>query len=204
MKSYIAISAALAHLVAGQTPVAPAASNSATFWTDGKPTASVGAPAPGASAAICGQGFTYCGYILRDHQNFREEDIVRVYCASNKDNCVDGKTKTDPLQALFVCLPPQSQAIPVPNDEEWPTNSHGDHDVNKQQHNHHIIKNKNIHGLRNRRQAAPSGLTGGGGSDTCSSTPTTGNQLALLCSCGNKCLNPKEDHIGRCDTPCSQ
>ncbi|KAM7206505.1 hypothetical protein V8F20_002631 [Naviculisporaceae sp. PSN 640] len=246
MKTLTFISlAAWLHLAAGQSPVAPPASTQTVFWSDGKP-AATGAPGSN-GAAICGQGYTYCGYILRDHQNFREEDIVRVYCASAKDNCANGKTKSDPLQALYVCLPPQSQAIPVPNDIDdddfWSLPGSGSgfndnqdthmplqpHNAEQHQHNwnnlnlnpghggdinnlnfpnaahynyNNLNKNPNVHGLRHRRQAGGSGS--GSGSDTCSSTPTTGNQLALLCSCGNKCLNPKEDHIGRCDTPCSQ
>ncbi|KAK0619771.1 hypothetical protein B0T14DRAFT_537430 [Immersiella caudata] len=139
-------------------------------------------------APICGQGYTYCGYILRDHQSFAEEDIVKAYCAGTPDNCANGKTKTDPIQALYVCLPPAGATFQPPR--------------------HHV------HG---RRQAPVPGTSSstpfftstgppaggsGAGSGTCSTTPTVGNRIELLCSCGNQCLNPSADHIGRCDAPC--
>ncbi|OIW30240.1 hypothetical protein CONLIGDRAFT_360042 [Coniochaeta ligniaria NRRL 30616] len=60
------------------------------------------------SGGICGLGYTYCGYILKDHQEFAEADIVKAYCAGSADNCASGTPKTDPMNALFICLPPTS------------------------------------------------------------------------------------------------
>ncbi|KAK4462150.1 hypothetical protein QBC42DRAFT_286816 [Cladorrhinum samala] len=71
-----------------------------------------------ANAPMCGRGFTYCGYILRDHQKFKEEDIVKAYCAASKDNCANGKTKTDPIQALYVCVPPSAALVQEEEEEE--------------------------------------------------------------------------------------
>ncbi|KAK0652307.1 hypothetical protein B0T16DRAFT_387595 [Cercophora newfieldiana] len=178
--------AALVHLAAAQTTsTIPAA----LTWT-----ASAITPAGTGNngAPICGQGYTYCGYILRDHQSFAEEDIVKAYCAGTPDNCANGKTKTDPIQALYVCLPPAGASFQPPRDR------HGSH----------------------RRRQASSGVSTGfspattfftstgppaappPGSGTCNTTPTIGNRIELLCSCGNQCLNPSADHIGRCDAPC--
>ncbi|KAK3326580.1 hypothetical protein B0H66DRAFT_530579 [Apodospora peruviana] len=194
--SFGLIAAAFARLAAAQgstatiaTPSSPAA---LTFWTAGRPTAtfSGAAPAPAATGgipgsgdSICGQGFTYCGYILRDHQNYKEEDIVKAYCAGNKDNCANGKTKTDPIQALYVCLPPQQ--APTQQAKAGARFFKG----RRQQTN-----------TSPANAAAPSPL--GSTGDTCSSTPMAGNTIQLLCSCPNSCLNPVQDHIGRCDAPC--
>ncbi|KAK4230377.1 hypothetical protein QBC38DRAFT_440996 [Podospora fimiseda] len=87
------------------TPSSPAATSGTVFSSTGAPTASADDNAP-----MCGRGFTYCGYILRDHQKYKEEDIVKSYCAAAKDNCANGKTKTDPIQALYVCVPPAATA----------------------------------------------------------------------------------------------
>ncbi|KAK3327492.1 hypothetical protein B0T19DRAFT_441469 [Cercophora scortea] len=156
--------------------------SSVTFYSASAPVATgswpVAAPAPSSGAAgnsaICGQGFTYCGYILRDHQNFKEEDIVKAYCAGNKDNCANGKTKTDPIQALYVCLPPN--ATP---------------------------KHRKMIKARQAGTSPTSTLLSSPGGNTCSATAQTGNAIELLCSCGGSCLNPASDHIGRCDAPCS-
>ncbi|KAJ4411247.1 hypothetical protein N0V85_003871 [Neurospora sp. IMI 360204] len=107
MKSSFAFcSAALFRLAMGQST----AGSGTTFWQAAAPSSTApstwtpSTPAP-PGQALCGQGFTYCGYILRDHQNFKEEDVVKAYCAASKGNCANGKTKTDPIQGLYVCLP---------------------------------------------------------------------------------------------------
>ncbi|KAK3997500.1 hypothetical protein QBC44DRAFT_354529 [Cladorrhinum sp. PSN332] len=85
------------------TPSSPAVASGTIYSSTSAPTGAVGDNEP-----MCGRGFTYCGYILRDHQKFKEEDIVKAYCAAAKDNCANGKTKTDPIQALYVCVPPSA------------------------------------------------------------------------------------------------
>ncbi|KAK4164932.1 hypothetical protein QBC43DRAFT_369657 [Cladorrhinum sp. PSN259] len=103
------------------TPSSPAAASGTVYSSTGAPTGAVSDSSP-----MCGRGFTYCGYILRDHQKFKEEDIVKAYCASSKDNCANGKTKTDPIQALYVCVPPAATpAEEVENDIEVTKNEFG-------------------------------------------------------------------------------
>jgi hypothetical protein len=100
------------------------------------------------------------------------------------------------LQALFICLPANAS----PKRDVAAIDAPG------------VSENKQVlgmgHGagrLRMRRQSvaapAPSGAgsSGGGGC----SAPTTGNRIEVLCRCGQNCLNPTGDHIGRCDAPCS-
>ncbi|KAK3502109.1 hypothetical protein B0T13DRAFT_221262 [Neurospora crassa] len=108
MKSFIAFCSAACFfcLALGEST----AGSGTTFWQAAVPSStapSTWTPSMPASPgqALCGQGFTYCGYILRDHQNFKEEDVVKAYCAASRSNCANGKTKTDPIQALYVCLP---------------------------------------------------------------------------------------------------
>ena len=107
---------------------------------------------------------------------FKEEDIVKAYCAGNKGNCANGKTKTDPIQGLYVCLPPQAAPKPkMKGRRQAPPSS----------------------------STSPASVLGGGtgGGNTCI-VPAPGNRIELLCSCSNQCLNPYSDHIGRCDAPC--
>ncbi|KAH8898562.1 hypothetical protein GQ53DRAFT_817823 [Thozetella sp. PMI_491] len=182
------LSAALRVIAAQSTVTVTASAVAANPPPLGSPVASVpivaSATAPAAppaatggsssSAAVCGQGYTYCGYILRDHQNYPQDDIVKAYCSGEKDNCASGKTKTDPFQALYVCLP--NNASPSPQ---------------------HEVRNRLARLLGHRQVLAatanPAAPTGA----------TTGNKIELLCACGGKCLNPDQDHIGRCDSPCS-
>ncbi|KAK0720532.1 hypothetical protein B0H67DRAFT_552690 [Lasiosphaeris hirsuta] len=187
MKSSAAILLALLHLATAQSTDTPGTIS----WTAAPP---FGTGVVATGDAICGQGFTYCGYILRDHQKFPEEDIVKAYCAGNPENCADGKTKSDPIQALYVCLPSQ------PNSKRA------------------VAAAKPAVMIKGRQAASgvstgttpistsfwsSTGANGVGGGNSCSSTATTGNRIELLCSCGNQCLNPSADHIGRCDVPCS-
>ncbi|KAJ9138507.1 hypothetical protein NKR19_g7853 [Coniochaeta hoffmannii] len=130
-----------------------------------------GGSSPG--VGICGLGYTYCGYILKNHQGFPESDVVKAYCAGAADNCASGTPKTDPMNALFICLPPTSQRMGVLLPRQAPQPSSGGSGGGA---------------------APPNG---------CSSTPGPGNKLHLLCSCGGQCLNPDADHIGRCDKPCA-
>ncbi|KAK0636298.1 hypothetical protein B0T17DRAFT_613052 [Bombardia bombarda] len=208
-----AAAATLLGLAAAQSWATP---SSPSFFSAASPSTSWAAlgpvPSSPSSPAICGQGFTYCGYILRDHQNFKEEDIVKAYCAGSKENCANGKAKTDPIQALYVCLPPNAKQLQQHDDEPQ---------QQQQQHqDQHGRRNVALHTVKvkGRRQAPTSPVnnvfpstTGGvggasnnnGPGNTCSSVATTGNTLQLLCSCGGQCLNPVEDHIGRCDAPCA-
>lgn len=45
---------------------------------------------------------------LTRHTGFAEADVIKAYCAGSADNCASGTPKTDPLNALFICLPPTS------------------------------------------------------------------------------------------------
>ncbi|KAK4193029.1 hypothetical protein QBC35DRAFT_547175 [Podospora australis] len=218
----------------------PATSTAAFVSSSGAPSG-----APDANAALCGHGFTYCGYILRDHQNFRQEDIVKAYCAGAKDNCANGKTKTDPIQALYVCVPPEA----TPQEEQKDNNNNNNNNLISPDAfspdsssgfspNPAVAAVSSISSTRNffqnfftykrsrnpwhtgqtdteaddndtkgkgkeRRDNGPTSGGGVGGGNSCSSTATPGNRIELICSCGNSCLNPESDHIGRCDVPCS-
>ncbi|KAK0727879.1 hypothetical protein B0T26DRAFT_766547 [Lasiosphaeria miniovina] len=230
------MAAALFRVTAAQSttltlvPTPISVSSASVAWTAGPPSSislAAASPVPSASSAagpaICGQGFTYCGYILRDHQNFKEEDIVKAYCAGNKENCANGKTKTDPIQALYVCLPPS--ANPKPKAKRI---------KGRQITTTVIIGGDGLPVSLSSSVAAAAAVTStvtaaaswgvspvsplvpvsssasavGGvlanGDGSCSAaTATVGNRLELLCSCGGQCLNPLADHIGRCDVPCS-
>ncbi|KAK1760440.1 hypothetical protein QBC47DRAFT_427675 [Echria macrotheca] len=198
----------------------------------GSPSWTVSAVTPtgtGANGAtpMCGQGFTYCGYILRDHQNFNEQDIVKAYCAGNQENCAAGKTKTDPIQALYICLPPEGQPVSSPSPA---AHNPGTNDTNTTTTTpKRLLSSPNKPAKHHRRREANPPTTfltstgpppssgqssgggnggdgngnGAGGGNSCSSTETPGNRIELLCSCGNQCLNPSADHVGRCDVPCS-
>ncbi|KAK4157199.1 hypothetical protein C8A00DRAFT_29910 [Chaetomidium leptoderma] len=237
-------------------------------------------------APVCGAGFTYCGYILRDHKNFPEQDIIQAYCAAHKDNCINGTTKTDPIEGLYLCVPPDTTPIEVwagsPHHHDGlshnakllsPRNHRQSHrqfhhhrnlqqqnpTLNKRMHHyHHHNHNQKKPSLPAHLEAAgqqqqqqqqqqqhspaatpalpaaqtattnppsssssssnsPDGSSpsnGGGsnsgsgsGSGGCPSspanTPGNNNKIELLCACGRQCLNPRGDHIGRCDVPCS-
>ncbi|KAK3370323.1 hypothetical protein B0H63DRAFT_528047 [Podospora didyma] len=223
--------AALFRLTAAQSTLTTivTVSTPTVAWTAGPPGSSVGlAATPSAvgggssDTAACGQGFTYCGYILRDHQNFKEEDIVKAYCSANKDNCANGKTKTDPIQGLYVCLPPNANPKP------------------KMVKGRQLTTTVIVGGAATPPAVISSTLTlgapapppvgtspasplfspvsssssiiippgnsqdgAGGCGPSSGQTAQTGNRIELLCSCGNSCLNPLSDHIGRCDAPCS-
>lgn len=81
------------------------------------------------TGANCGIGYTYCGYILKEQKSttcrppltqeqrllticadFDEATILTAYCAAGYCNSTSGTTHSDPMQALFVCLP--ESAIP--------------------------------------------------------------------------------------------
>ncbi|KAJ4425223.1 hypothetical protein N0V82_000032 [Gnomoniopsis sp. IMI 355080] len=66
--------------------------------------------ASNSTGATCGVGYTYCGYILKEQKNFDEATILTAYCAGGYCNSSKGSTDTDPMQALFVCLP--ESAVP--------------------------------------------------------------------------------------------
>ncbi|EGS20944.1 uncharacterized protein CTHT_0027830 [Thermochaetoides thermophila DSM 1495] len=96
-----AFSGAFKHKSSTTTTIAPETS------TDFAPT-----PTFNPNPPICGAGFTYCGYILRDSQNFNEYDILQTYCSAHKHNCPNGKPRTDPYQALYLCVPPAAPEQP--------------------------------------------------------------------------------------------
>ncbi|KAK4203767.1 hypothetical protein QBC40DRAFT_315454, partial [Triangularia verruculosa] len=203
----------------------PAPSATGTVWSStSAPTAAPASSGGGGGGdtgqgAVCGRGFTYCGYILRDHQGFEEADIVKSYCSASKENCLDGKTKTDPIQALYVCVPPDNSSstsaayITNPNPNAFISS-------NSDQGNSAPLGSSFFSSLfgggskihprggwstkKRRQSGTDSGNNNGvGGGDSCSKTDTAGNKIELLCSCGGSCLNPDRDHIGRCDAPCN-
>lgn len=67
-----------------------------------------------ATGASCGIGYTYCGYILKQQKNFDDATILTAYCAAGLCDSTNGTTKTDPMQALFLCLP--QTAVPKKRD----------------------------------------------------------------------------------------
>lgn len=105
--------------------------------------------------------------------DYSDSDVVTAYCAASADNCAGGTPKTDPMNALFVCLPPTAQ------------------------------KRLGRLLARQSPQPSSGGSGGTAPPNGCSSTPGPGNKLQLLCACGGQCLNPASDHIGRCDKPCT-
>ncbi|KAK3402434.1 hypothetical protein B0T20DRAFT_110 [Sordaria brevicollis] len=218
MKSTITFcSAALLRLALGQST----AGSGTTFWQASSPSSTSvpstwtpSTPAP-AGQALCGQGFTYCGYILRDHQNFKEEDVVKAYCAASKGNCANGKTKTDPIQGLYVCLPANAN----PKEEDMSPNPHFDSSSSSgksisgisrffgilssrthmgQAHDAHEQHN----GMQARQVPASNATNAGNDGGSCNTLATAGNRIELLCACSGNCLNPVSDHIGRCDASC--
>ncbi|KAK0754516.1 hypothetical protein B0T18DRAFT_424893 [Schizothecium vesticola] len=158
------------------------------------PAAPSGPDAPAPGAPICGKGFTYCGYILRDHQSFPESEIVKAYCAGNVANCANGKTKSDPIQALYVCVPPGGAAV---------TPGGGLANISDYTQQHHV--QDRVDGEKSTSfftsSGAPTSAAQGDDGGACAAT--AGNRIELLCACGGQCLNPTVDHIGRCDVPCS-
>ncbi|KAK4669800.1 uncharacterized protein QC763_206180 [Podospora pseudopauciseta] len=197
-------------------PVPPAATG--TVWSStsaptSAPAASGGSGAATGQGAVCGKGFTYCGYILRDHQGFAEADIVKSYCSASKENCLDGKTKTDPIQALYVCVPPDNSTttLSLTSNISPNSNPYANSDDGSSSHSSFFrslfsgfgSNNNKLHprGFNNKKRQAP--VAGAGGGSSCSLTDTPGNKIELLCSCGGTCLNPDKDHIGRCDAPCN-
>ncbi|KAK4137703.1 hypothetical protein BT67DRAFT_438949 [Trichocladium antarcticum] len=176
------------------------------------------------SIPICSAGFTYCGYILRDHQHFHEQDIIQTYCAADTNNCVHGRTRTDPLQALYVCVPPGAADNPRrdpaasanPKDGTGPTTprDHPPLDNNNNNNNNNNVETRLLNpmnkppGHAQDDQPQPPSATPPPSSDEPSSSSSSnnalpGNKIELLCSCSGQCLNPLRDHIGRCDMPCS-
>lgn len=228
MKSSIAFcSTALFRLAVGQST----AGSGTTFWQAAAPSSTApttwtpSTPAP-AGQALCGQGFTYCGYILRDHQNFKEEDVIKAYCAASEGNCANGKTKTDPIQGLYVCLPananPKEDAAgmsPNPHFESSAPASSGTaisglsrffSILSSRMHmgqNHavHAENNMDSGKMMHARQAptqASNATNAGNDGGSCNTLATAGNRIELLCACSGNCLNPVSDHIGRCDASC--
>ncbi|POS79721.1 hypothetical protein DHEL01_v201894 [Diaporthe helianthi] len=68
------------------------------------------------SAATCGVGYTYCGYILQQEKHFELGSILTAYCQGGDCDSATGTTKTDPLQALYVCVP--KDAVPRKRDAD--------------------------------------------------------------------------------------
>lgn len=57
--------------------------------------------------------------------DFKEEDIIETFCAARPDNCVNGQPKSDPYQALYVCVPPAAnpQDTSTPSKKKYPYKS---------------------------------------------------------------------------------
>ncbi|KAI0471530.1 hypothetical protein GGR56DRAFT_75919 [Xylariaceae sp. FL0804] len=76
--------------------------------------ASAAAPAASGNATgpSCGKGYTYCGYMLTSNgHNFDSSAISKSYCSDLSKMCTNGKPKTDPSQAVYVCLNDQPSSI---------------------------------------------------------------------------------------------
>ncbi|KKY30179.1 hypothetical protein UCDDA912_g09904 [Diaporthe ampelina] len=69
-----------------------------------------------ATAPTCGIGYTYCGYILQQEKHFELGAILTAYCGGGDCDSATGTTRTDPLQALYMCLP--KDAIPKKRDAD--------------------------------------------------------------------------------------
>ncbi|KAK4122239.1 hypothetical protein N657DRAFT_646921 [Parathielavia appendiculata] len=54
--------------------------------------------------------------------DFKEEDIIKTYCDAHRDNCINGTTQTDPLQALYICLPPNASPVETWLDSSYQAN----------------------------------------------------------------------------------
>ncbi|KUI52734.1 hypothetical protein VP1G_00059 [Cytospora mali] len=81
----------------------------------GMPFGSAAAPfVSNSTGASCGLGYTYCGYILKEQKNFDDATILTAYCAAGKCDSTKGTTETDPMQALYLCLP--QAAVPKKRD----------------------------------------------------------------------------------------
>ncbi|KAL1873253.1 hypothetical protein Daus18300_004073 [Diaporthe australafricana] len=87
--SLILASLALAHAMSNSNAVESAAAFKAS----------------NATAPTCGVGYTYCGYILQEQKHFDVGAILTAYCAGGDCDSATGTTQTDPLQALYVCVP---------------------------------------------------------------------------------------------------
>lgn len=101
------------------------------------------ARASNATAPTCGVGYTYCGYILQQEKrrrlpntlsipsstagmtdaytwalptDFETGAILTAYCSGGGCDSATGTTMTDPLQALYVCLP--EKAVPRKHDAD--------------------------------------------------------------------------------------
>ncbi|KAK4105123.1 hypothetical protein N658DRAFT_201409 [Parathielavia hyrcaniae] len=122
MKQPYALAVALCLATAAQGGLAGALNSTISSSTPSPTGSPTGPDAPG----VCGAGFTYCGYILRDHKNFNEKDIIKAYCAAHKSNCINGTTQTDPLQALYICLPPNAWPL-----ENWLDSSYQEANTNR-------------------------------------------------------------------------
>ncbi|KAK4177622.1 hypothetical protein QBC36DRAFT_371073 [Triangularia setosa] len=202
----------------------PTPPGTGTVWS------STSAPTPvpdasGGGGGVCGRGFTYCGYILRDHQGFAEADIVKSYCSASQANCPDGKTKTDPIQALYVCVPPDNSSASLlsphlspsnpdisPQSNPYTNSDHGSSSSSSSSSRFFFssffgggskVHPRGFAEAKKKRQSGTAADNGAGGGSSCSNVDTPGNKIELLCSCGGSCLNPDRDHIGRCDAPCN-
>lgn len=131
----------------------------------------------------------------RGWPGFPESEIVKAYCAGNVANCANGKTKSDPIQALYVCVPPGGAAATpggLANISDYTQN---------QPHHHDKEDGDKKTSSFFTSSGAPTSAAQGDDGGACAAT--AGNRIELLCSCGGQCLNPTVDHIGRCDVPCS-
>ncbi|CAJ2507161.1 Uu.00g083470.m01.CDS01 [Anthostomella pinea] len=106
----------------GYHEVAPAPPSSAlapvplsTTITGPQPTGSVngtGAPTGAGPGANCGLGYTYCGYMLSQQgHDFAPSDVSKAYCSGLGELCAGSKPKTDPDQAVYLCMDKQPSSI---------------------------------------------------------------------------------------------
>ncbi|KAI5921385.1 hypothetical protein F4810DRAFT_348790 [Camillea tinctor] len=100
-------------VIAVSPPPPPPHPSTSTLPVPPSPTTTLPGPPPHSSmpmpmagnGASCGQGYTYCGYLLtQGGHNFQTSDITKAYCSGLPDLCPGGKPKTDVGQALFYCL----------------------------------------------------------------------------------------------------
>lgn len=72
------------------------------------------------SAPTCGVGYTYCGYILQQEKHFEMGSILTAYCQGGGCDAKTGTTRSDPSQALYVCVPEGAKPRKREADDDTP------------------------------------------------------------------------------------
>jgi len=175
------------------------------------------ASSPSASGGVCGYGYTYCGWMLISHNGiiplydmiaimrtlltppagFSDSEVKQAFC-DGKGGCndADHQGNTTYLSGLFVCRPDgPSKSAPPPtfmlDQAPAPKFRFGKRAMPVTE------------GAMAESSPAPTAC-----SDSSSSSSNGPHKLTLLCACGGSsdpeesCLNPPDDNIGRCATPC--